>query len=126
MSLIDGSMLRRHGSHAWCAFGRLGLCVPAFLHEEFLGKSGKSEAAVRAWYADTVAGYEGVPIGEDTLVFWRRNFTHWIGAATPTAETKTARNVAAASRVLSQPSRAVKERDLPSLPQTGLLHGRAR
>lgn len=80
-NLIDGSELRRHGTHAWCAIDR-GLCVLPSLHAEFMAKGAKSDAEMRAWYEATIAKFEGVPIGEDAFRFWRNEFAGWIGTVT--------------------------------------------
>lgn len=81
-NLVNGSDMRRHGQHEWCAHERDGLCIPRFLHLEFVGKSGKSAEDVRAWYSTVLTRYEGKPIGEDALVFWRNEFAQWVGVAT--------------------------------------------
>lgn len=81
-NLINGSEQRRHGQHAWCADTRPNLCVPLSLHAEILGASQKPEAVVKAWYADTIAKFNGQPIGDDRFVFWRNELAAWIGTVT--------------------------------------------
>lgn len=80
--LIDGRSIRLHAQHAWCSLPREGLCVPPFLHAEFLGKSQRSDAELRRWYRDIVAQFDGVGIGEDSLTFWRNQFALWVGTVT--------------------------------------------
>ena len=101
-NLINGASLRRHGSHAWCS-PRDGLCVPQFLHEEFLGKSNKPPDELLAWYASSIAALNGHAVGEDALVFWRNTFAGWVGTVTasPDTDSKSARTMAAARRVAS-------------------------
>lgn len=80
--LVDGRAIRQHAQHAWCSWpDRDGLCVLSFLHSEFMGKGGLSEAELRPWYAATVRRFEGVAVGEDALTFWRREFAAWMGTA---------------------------------------------
>lgn len=100
-NLIHGGDLRRHGTHGWCS-DREGLCVPYFLHQEFVGKSQRPEPDVKAWYASVLARFSGVPIGEDALVFWRNEFAAWIGTvtATPDTSSKSARTMAGARKTL--------------------------
>src|SRR6185369_7155293 len=81
-NLVNGSQQRLHGSHAWCSWPvRDGLCVPMFLHREFVGKGGKTDAEMMAWYVGTLERFDGVAVGEDALTFWRREFSAWIGIA---------------------------------------------
>jgi uncharacterized protein YdaU (DUF1376 family) len=59
-----------HRCHAWCSER---ICVPDFLHEKFMGALGRqgSEAALRGFYADTVASIpDAQPIDPDPLRFW--------------------------------------------------------
>ena len=84
-NLINGSEQRRHGSHAWCSWpSRDGLCVPRFLHSEFIGKLGRpaAEADLMAWYPAVVARFENVSVGDDALRFWRNEFGPWAGIVT--------------------------------------------
>lgn len=83
--VVDGVSARRHAAHAWCSLPREGLCVPEFLHVEFIGKGGKADAALRAWYGATLADVDDLPIGEDALKFWRARFAAWVGSATAPA-----------------------------------------
>lgn len=80
-NLINGSELRRHAQHAWCS-PREGLCITEFLHREFLGKSAKTEPELKAWYQATIARFDGLAIGDDTIVFWRNEFAVWLGTVT--------------------------------------------
>lgn len=80
-NLINGSDLRRHGTHAWCS-DREGLCLNHALHKEFIAKSAKPEAEVKAWYAATMEKFKSVPIGDDGFHFWRNEFAAWIGTVT--------------------------------------------
>lgn len=82
-----GSLDRVHRQHAWCS-PREGLCVPMFLHREFIGKLGglpSADMELRAWYPAVVAKYEGVPVGDDALDFWRNEFREWVGTVTTKA-----------------------------------------
>lgn len=84
-NLINGSEQRQHGQHAWCSWpSRDGLCVPAFLHREFIGKLGRGSAEMdlRGWYPSVVEGISGVAVGEDAIKFWRNQFASWVGVAT--------------------------------------------
>lgn len=106
-ALIDGAALRRHGNHAWCA-DRDGLCVPFFLHMEFIGKSQRTDVELKCWYAAIVREFGSQPIGEDSLKFWRNRFARWIGSATETpGHTKADRALAGAHRVIADIDRGV-------------------
>jgi hypothetical protein len=107
--LIDGRAQREHGQHAWCSWPtRDGLCVPAFLHREFVGKlaATKTELELRAWYRSTVAGMDGIAVGEDSVKFWRNTFAQWVGTVTsaplPMKTDKGSRVYAAAERVIAK------------------------
>jgi hypothetical protein len=100
-NLINGAEIRRHGAqHAWCSWPeRDGLCVSHALHGEFVGKSAKTDADVKTWYAATLEKFKGVPIGEDPFHFWRNEFVQWVGTATSRpADTQETRTIAAARR----------------------------
>ncbi len=103
--LIDGAAIRRHGSHAWCA-NREGLCVPLFLHQEFVGKLGRltADAELRHWYGRTLESVADRPIGEDALVFWRNSFASWVGTVSsrPNGESKGNATVAAVQRAIAK------------------------
>lgn len=109
-NLLNGSEQRRHGSHGWCSSsaGREGLCVPQFLHIQFMGKGNKSDAEMRVWYLGVVDGLRGQPVGEDELVFWRNNFAQWVGIASERpaqrtqASDKATRTMGAAERVIAR------------------------
>jgi hypothetical protein len=85
-NLVNGSQNRIHGQHAWCSWPtRDGLCVLAFLHREFIGKLGgipSADMELRAWYPSVLAKYQGVPVGDDALDFWRNEFREWVGTVT--------------------------------------------
>jgi hypothetical protein len=71
---------RGHKSHAWC--GRV--CVPDFLHKEFLRQLGGDVAAAEArlfeLFKRTLAAIpDDVPIPETPVKFWRRAFTAAFG-----------------------------------------------
>lgn len=68
-ALLGGSYAE-HAKHGAC--NDRGLCVPAFLHREFLGKAHGDEAHVRAFYERTLAELApGVIPGDEPLDFWR-------------------------------------------------------
>lgn len=103
--IINGAELRRHGQHAWCSWPtRDGLCVPVFLHQEFVGKLGTTTADVdlRLWYPLVVARYEGRSISDDAIKFWRNTFPEIAGApvTSPPASSKGQQTLDAARRVL--------------------------
>jgi uncharacterized protein YdaU (DUF1376 family) len=84
-NLVNGGEQRLHGQHAWCSWPeRDGLCIPAFLHREFVGKLAKPEAdrELRAWYPTVIAQYAGQPIGDESIAFWRNHFASWVGTVT--------------------------------------------
>lgn len=99
--LVDGSAQRQHGQHAWCSWpARDGLCVPAFLHRELVGKLNRPTAAAEllAWYPTVVARFVAVAVGDDALRFWRNEFAGWVGTVTQApapVSTKAARSAAA-------------------------------
>lgn len=107
--LVNGSANRTHGQHAWCSLpDRDGLCVPAFLHREFVGKlaATRSEAELRAMYRQTVVSMAGVAIGEDPVKFWRNTFAQWVGTVSSAPMVgkgdKTTRAMAALATVLDR------------------------
>lgn len=68
-----GSLTGSHRAHAACV---APCCVPASLHREFVRKSGISDeadadAAVRAWYRDVSAIWDGREVTDDDFGFWR-------------------------------------------------------
>jgi len=84
-NLINGAEVRQHGQHAWCSWpARDGLCVPAFLHREFVGKLHRegADAELRAWYPTVVERFAEVAIGDDALRFWRHEFAAFAGVVT--------------------------------------------
>lgn len=84
-NLINGSEQRRHGMHAWCC--DRGLCVPWGLHADFTARLGgeHADSRLKLWYAETMAGIEGTPVGDDLFDFWRNHFTAWVGTVTTKA-----------------------------------------
>jgi len=80
-SLMAGPLT--HRGHAWCC-DRDGLCVPDFLHREFIGKLHRPTAhdELTAWYPKALALFAHRAIGEDSLKFWRNCFAQWVGNAT--------------------------------------------
>lgn len=98
-NLIDGAALRTHGTHAWCSLPREGLCVPVFLHQEFMGRGQKSDDEMRRWYGETLAAFDGIVVGDKPIEFWRNQFAAWIGTVTaPPANSRERRTLAAAAR----------------------------
>jgi len=93
---------RPHLRHAWCS--DRGLCVPDFVHREFMGKLGRATAhdELRAWYPRALVPFEGQPVGEDNVRFWRNLFGHWVGTVTspPTGGGKAAETVTAVQRMV--------------------------
>lgn len=68
-ALMPGSYAT-HAKHGAC--NDRGLCVPKFLHEEFVAKVNGDAAYVARFYADALAALpvDAVP-GEDAIAFWR-------------------------------------------------------
>lgn len=90
---------KEHRSHGWC--NDRGLCLPAFLYAELLGRIGRSrQDELRTWLASVIDGLGETVPGEDTLQFWRSRFEAWQGNTSPT--TKGARTVAAGRRLDAQ------------------------
>lgn len=75
-----------------------------FLHREFVGKGGKTDAEMMAWYVGTLERFDGVAVGEDALTFWRREFSAWIGIASTAA---VAERPGRAERVMSAAERVI-------------------
>lgn len=104
-NLVHGGEQRRHGTHAWCDHER-GKCVPYGLHDEFCKALGvprdEAEARLKAWYPTVIAGYAGVPIGDDVFALWRNEFAGWVGTVSrkpvATESTREGRTLAAAAR----------------------------
>ena len=75
--VMGGSLPREHLKHAWC--GDYRLCVPEFLHGEFVRRIG-GDVADRAerccvFYARTMAAIPPEQaIGDEPLTFWRKSF----------------------------------------------------
>jgi len=87
-NLINGHDYRRHGTHAWCAREREGLCVTHEQHLEMLSKSQKTAEELIDWYCTVIEKYQGQPIGESAYVFWRNELSQWIGVTTRPATAK--------------------------------------
>lgn len=104
-NLVHGGEQRRHGTHAWCDPER-GKCVPFGLHDEFCKALGvprdEAESRLKAWYPTVIAGYAGVPIGDDAYALWRNEFAAWVGTVSrkpvATESTREGRTLAAAAR----------------------------
>jgi hypothetical protein len=75
--------LSAHKAHASC--GRP--CVPAFVHAELRLKHGGAEdsadAELRAWYAEVREAWDGKPIGDDDIAFWRHRWLERTGSSAP-------------------------------------------
>lgn len=90
---------RAHRSHGWC--NDRGLCLPAFLYAELLGRIGRPrQDELRTWLGGVIDGLGDTVPGEDTIEFWRSRFQAWQGSTAPT--TKGARTVAAGRRLDAQ------------------------
>lgn len=67
-SVMAGALPKNHLAHAWC--GRV--CVPEFLHNQFVQATGKSDDELYAFYRHT---FDGIPLDEpvepDAMKFWR-------------------------------------------------------
>jgi len=87
-NLINGHDYRRHGTHAWCAREREGLCVTHEQHLEMLSKSQKTTEELIDWYCRVIEKYQGQPIGESAYVFWRNELSQWIGVTTRPATSR--------------------------------------
>jgi hypothetical protein len=114
-NIINGSELRRHGSHAWCDFKR-GLCVPVSLHSEFQMKGVKTDEEMRGWYMATVLDLGNQPVGDDAFDFWRSAFAQWVGtvAVRPSNRrlTKNEESMASADRVAARVTALRREKGL--------------
>lgn len=104
-NLINGAEQRRHGTHAWCSqlVGRDGFCVPASLHQEFIGRLGSRAnpaADLRAWYPTVVAQYDGRDVGDNLFAFWNNAFAAWVGVVT-SAVTPSGGRMTAAQRTIA-------------------------
>lgn len=68
-----------HRAHAAC----FRVCVPAFIHEEFLRKLPEEQEVanrkLRAWYLDVDEQWQGKAIGDRPEKFWRARFEEWQG-----------------------------------------------
>lgn len=79
-----------HRAHAWCSTVR-PLCVPMFLHEEFLGVYGASveEPALFAKYEQWVAALGPTePLPQGPLAFFRKHVTQDMGRRRPRTRTE--------------------------------------
>lgn len=93
---LVGSPLE-HRSHGWC--NQRGLCLPASLYAELLGRLGgpERERDLIAWLGATIDALDATVPGETVWVFWRSRFEAWQGSTAPT--TKGARTMAAGARL---------------------------
>lgn len=84
--VMAGSLPRDHRSHVQC--GRV--CVPEFLHAEFLPKlSGDAEARLTAFYKSTLASIPAdQDIGDEPLKFWRAHFAAAFAKVAPSSGPK--------------------------------------
>lgn len=80
--VMAGALPREHLRHAHC--GRV--CVPDFLHGEFLPKlGGDADARLRAFYVATLAAIsDEQDIGDEPPKFWRAHFARAFGLVAPT------------------------------------------
>lgn len=110
-NLVNGSDLRRHGSHAWCDHVR-SLCITPALHQEFQQRGMKSDAELRAWYPTVIGALGQMPVGDDLFDFWRAAFGHWVGTvAVKPANRRMTRNeemMAAAQRTIARAEGRIK------------------
>lgn len=69
-ALMAGGSYLTHQKHGAC--NDRGLCVPQFLHDEFIGKANGDAAHVAAFYAAELASLppDAMP-GDDPIAFWR-------------------------------------------------------
>ena len=65
--VMAGALPRDHLRHAWC--GRV--CVPDFLHGQFMQQLGMTSDAIKAFYEQTLSAMVG-PIGDDPVTFWKK------------------------------------------------------
>jgi len=67
---MPGGSYAAHAKHAAC--NDRGLCVPGFLHDEFVGKANGDESYVRRFYDAALSMLPpDAVVGDDSLVFWR-------------------------------------------------------
>lgn len=86
-------------SEAAAACGR-GVCVPAFLVEQWITQSGEAGAdAVRAFVASVLAALPDGPIGDDPLKLWRAAWATRHGTRAP-SQTRAGRTVAAVQQAI--------------------------
>lgn len=80
--VMAGALPRDHVRHAHC--GRV--CVPEFLHAEFLPKlGGDADARLQAFYVATLAAIpDDQDIGDEPPKFWRAHFARAFGIVAPT------------------------------------------
>ena len=68
-----------HGNHVsgFCDW----VCLPDFIFNEFAAKSGQlnAEAWTKDWALSVRRVWEGRPIGDDSLVFWRARWAEFLG-----------------------------------------------
>lgn len=81
--VMAGMLPRDHLRHSWC--GRV--CVPDFLHGQFLNATGQPEDVLKDFYAETLRGINPLtPVEPDALKFWRPMVTaKWAPQSVSTA-----------------------------------------
>lgn len=87
---LVGSPLE-HRSHGWC--NQRGLCLPASLYAELLGRLGgpEREKDLIAWLGATIDALDATVPGETVWVFWRSRFEVWQGSTAPQKGRKSAK-----------------------------------
>ena len=81
--VMGGALPREHLRHVWC--GRV--CVPDFLHGQFLRATNQSETTLKTFYAATFEAIpDDEPVEADALKFWRPMVTaRWPPAGVSTS-----------------------------------------
>lgn len=99
--VMAGALPRDHLRHAYC--GRV--CVPDFIHGEFLQKIGgiEPDASVRRFYDDVLDSIPAdQPIGDDPVKFWRAQFSARFGTVATIVSGKTSGNIGNAARFVAR------------------------
>lgn len=66
--VMGGTLPRDHLRHSWC--GRV--CVPDFLHGQFVQATGQTDEALKSFYSQTFAAIpEDEAVEPDSVKFWR-------------------------------------------------------
>jgi len=94
--VMGGALPRDHLRHSWC--GRV--CVPEFLHGQFMQATGQSEETLKAFYLSTFEAIpEDEPVEPDAVKFWRpRVAAKWPGKSVGSGDGLTAESMAAGLR----------------------------